>query len=59
MQNGGVKRYNQILLKSIHLIHTKGKYWQSYFNSILLDYCSKKYATTQISPDMLIINRDI
>ena len=57
--NGEVEGYNKTLLKLIRAIHSEGKYWRSYFNSMLLDYRSTKHATTQVVPDILLFNRDI
>ena len=57
--NREVEHYNWTLLKLIGAIHAEGKDWQSYFNSILLDYCSTKHPTTQGAPAMLLFNRGI
>ena len=56
--NDEVKHYKQTLLKSICAIHVDVKDWRSYFNSILLNYCSNKNATTQAAPAMLLFIRD-
>ena len=56
---GEVERYNRTLLKWIRAIHTKGKDWRSYFNSMLLDYRSTKHTIAQVAPAILLFNRDI
>ena len=56
--NGEVKHYKERLLKSICAIHVDIKDWWSYFNSMLLNYCSNKHAATQAAPAMLLFIRD-
>ena len=57
--NREIECYIRTLLKSICLIHAEGKDRQSYFNLMLLHYCSTKHATTQATPAMLLFYRDI
>ena len=57
--NGEVERYSQTMLHSIRVFHAKGKDWQSYFNSMFLDYCSTKHVTKKAASAMLLFNTDI
>ena len=58
-QNGLVANFNKSLKKCVRTAIVEGKNWKNELQTFLLHYRSSKHGTTNQSPSMLLMNREL
>ena len=58
-QNGLVENFNKSLKKCVRTAIAEGKNWKNELQTFLLHYRSSKHGTTNQSPSMLLMNREL